>query len=194
MTKRLKHSDRTGPRLISESHPDRPAVLLQVRSQPENDGAQSLSWLHTVIAIRAARARHGRSAVGRANHPWSVVGQADERDAFFMTADGSPDRIGRPLSAQHSHCRRGERCCSGRAERSPWILLSRPSSFMISKSRRPALGRHAPGTRRACPAQLAACGPAGRFARCGFLCAEVFPDEEVPARARLVLEDAFGDQ
>jgi predicted nucleotidyltransferase len=26
------------------------------------------------------------------------------------------------------------------------------------------------------------------------LCAEVFPDEEVPARARLVLEDAFGDQ
>lgn len=25
------------------------------------------------------------------------------------------------------------------------------------------------------------------------LCAEVFPDEEVPARARLVLEDAFGD-
>jgi predicted nucleotidyltransferase len=26
------------------------------------------------------------------------------------------------------------------------------------------------------------------------LCAEVFPDEEVPARARLVLEDAVGDQ
>jgi predicted nucleotidyltransferase len=26
------------------------------------------------------------------------------------------------------------------------------------------------------------------------LCAEVFPDEEVPARARLVLEDAFGDK
>jgi hypothetical protein len=26
------------------------------------------------------------------------------------------------------------------------------------------------------------------------LCADVFPDEEVPARARLVLEDAFGDQ
>ena len=26
------------------------------------------------------------------------------------------------------------------------------------------------------------------------LCAEIFPDEEVPARARLVLEDAFGDQ
>ncbi|MDI1463906.1 DUF6036 family nucleotidyltransferase [Catellatospora sp. KI3] len=26
------------------------------------------------------------------------------------------------------------------------------------------------------------------------LCAEVFPDEEVPARARLVLEDAFGDR
>lgn len=26
------------------------------------------------------------------------------------------------------------------------------------------------------------------------LCTEVFPDEEVPARARLVLEDAFGDQ
>ncbi|GAA2382205.1 hypothetical protein Cme02nite_53310 [Catellatospora methionotrophica] len=26
------------------------------------------------------------------------------------------------------------------------------------------------------------------------LCAEVFPDEQVPARARLVLEDAFGDQ
>jgi hypothetical protein len=26
------------------------------------------------------------------------------------------------------------------------------------------------------------------------LCVEVFPDEEVPARARLVLEDAFGDQ
>jgi hypothetical protein len=26
------------------------------------------------------------------------------------------------------------------------------------------------------------------------LCAEVFPDEEVPARARLVLEDTFGDQ
>jgi hypothetical protein len=25
------------------------------------------------------------------------------------------------------------------------------------------------------------------------LCAEVFPDEEVPARARLVLEDSFGD-
>jgi hypothetical protein len=25
------------------------------------------------------------------------------------------------------------------------------------------------------------------------LCAEVFPDEEVPARARMVLEDAFGD-
>ncbi|HUJ07314.1 MAG TPA: DUF6036 family nucleotidyltransferase [Streptosporangiaceae bacterium] len=25
------------------------------------------------------------------------------------------------------------------------------------------------------------------------LCAEVFPDEEVPARARLVLEDVFGD-
>jgi hypothetical protein len=25
------------------------------------------------------------------------------------------------------------------------------------------------------------------------LCAEIFPDEEVPARARLVLEDAFGD-
>ena len=25
------------------------------------------------------------------------------------------------------------------------------------------------------------------------LCAEVVPDEEVPARARLVLEDAFGD-
>jgi len=24
------------------------------------------------------------------------------------------------------------------------------------------------------------------------LCAEVFPDEEVPARARLVLEDVFG--
>jgi len=26
------------------------------------------------------------------------------------------------------------------------------------------------------------------------LCSEVFPDEEVPARARLVLEDTFGDQ
>ena len=26
------------------------------------------------------------------------------------------------------------------------------------------------------------------------LCAEIFPDEDVPARARLVLEDAFGDQ
>ena len=26
------------------------------------------------------------------------------------------------------------------------------------------------------------------------LCAEVFPDEEVPSRARLVLEDAFGDE
>lgn len=26
------------------------------------------------------------------------------------------------------------------------------------------------------------------------LCTEVFPDEEVPARARLVLEDAFDDQ
>jgi hypothetical protein len=26
------------------------------------------------------------------------------------------------------------------------------------------------------------------------LCSEVFPDEEVPARARLVLEDAFGDK
>jgi len=25
------------------------------------------------------------------------------------------------------------------------------------------------------------------------LCAEIFPDEEVPERARLVLEDAFGD-
>ena len=25
------------------------------------------------------------------------------------------------------------------------------------------------------------------------LCAEVFPDEEIPARARLVLEDIFGD-
>lgn len=25
------------------------------------------------------------------------------------------------------------------------------------------------------------------------LCAEVFSDEEVPARARLVLEDSFGD-
>jgi hypothetical protein len=25
------------------------------------------------------------------------------------------------------------------------------------------------------------------------LCAEIFPDEEVPARARLVLEDAFGE-
>lgn len=25
------------------------------------------------------------------------------------------------------------------------------------------------------------------------LCAEIFPDEDVPARARLVLEDAFGD-
>jgi hypothetical protein len=25
------------------------------------------------------------------------------------------------------------------------------------------------------------------------LCTEVFPDEEVPARARLVLEDAFDD-
>lgn len=26
------------------------------------------------------------------------------------------------------------------------------------------------------------------------LCAEIFTDEEVPARARLVLEDVFGDQ
>jgi hypothetical protein len=26
------------------------------------------------------------------------------------------------------------------------------------------------------------------------LCAEIFPDEEVPGRARLVLEDAFGDE
>jgi len=26
------------------------------------------------------------------------------------------------------------------------------------------------------------------------LCAEIFPDEEVPARARLVLEDVFGDR
>ena len=26
------------------------------------------------------------------------------------------------------------------------------------------------------------------------LCAEVFPDEEVPPRARLVLEDVFGDR
>jgi hypothetical protein len=26
------------------------------------------------------------------------------------------------------------------------------------------------------------------------LCAEVFPDEEVPPRARLVLEDAFDEQ
>ena len=26
------------------------------------------------------------------------------------------------------------------------------------------------------------------------LCAEIFPDEDVPTRARLVLEDAFGDQ
>lgn len=26
------------------------------------------------------------------------------------------------------------------------------------------------------------------------LCAEVFPDEDVPARARMVLEDVFGDQ
>jgi hypothetical protein len=26
------------------------------------------------------------------------------------------------------------------------------------------------------------------------LCAEIFPEEEVPTRARLVLEDAFGDQ
>jgi hypothetical protein len=26
------------------------------------------------------------------------------------------------------------------------------------------------------------------------LCADVFPDEEVPARARLVLEDAIGDE
>ncbi len=26
------------------------------------------------------------------------------------------------------------------------------------------------------------------------LCAEIFPDEDVPARARLVLEDVFGDQ
>jgi len=25
------------------------------------------------------------------------------------------------------------------------------------------------------------------------LCAEVFPEEEVPDRARLILEDAFGD-
>ena len=26
------------------------------------------------------------------------------------------------------------------------------------------------------------------------VCAEVFPDEEVPPRARLVLEDVFGDR
>lgn len=26
------------------------------------------------------------------------------------------------------------------------------------------------------------------------LCAEIFPDEEAPARARLVIEDAFGDE
>jgi hypothetical protein len=26
------------------------------------------------------------------------------------------------------------------------------------------------------------------------LCAEIFPDEEVPPRARLVLEDVFGDR
>jgi len=26
------------------------------------------------------------------------------------------------------------------------------------------------------------------------LCAEIFPEEDVPARARLVLEDVFGDQ
>jgi hypothetical protein len=26
------------------------------------------------------------------------------------------------------------------------------------------------------------------------LCADIFPDEEVPGRARLVLEDSFGDR
>ncbi len=40
--KRLKHSDRTGPRLISKRYPDRPAMLLQVRSQSESDELKAL--------------------------------------------------------------------------------------------------------------------------------------------------------
>ena len=67
----------------------------------------------------------------------------------------------------------------------PWWLNEQASSYVAAGGdpTAPRVFDH-PGLR------VSAASPEHLLA----MCAEIFPDEEVPPRARLVLEDAFGDR